>query len=195
MESNLSPIGWAVRPLKRYAEFSGRSSRAEIWWFFLALFVMYIVMWFAFAGTIVSGLAAAGQSGAGPSAGLLGGLGIGVMIFGLIWLLLIIPTISVQMRRLHDTDRSGWWLGGFYLLYFVYIGMIARDFTSMMSATMADPSQPPAVAATSGVTTILGLVIFIYSIALLVFYCLPGTRGQNRFGPDPYSQDVEQVFA
>ena len=37
----LSPIGWALRPLKRYAEFSGRSSRAEFWWFFLFMTVAY----------------------------------------------------------------------------------------------------------------------------------------------------------
>jgi uncharacterized membrane protein YhaH (DUF805 family) len=44
-------------------------------------------------------------------------------------------------------------------------------------------------------TMILGLVMFIYGIALLVFFCLRGTAGPNRYGPDPYGSDVEQVFA
>jgi len=38
-------------------------------------------------------------------------------------------------------------------------------------------------------------VFFVYSIVLLVFFCLRGTRGANRFGDDPYGPDVEQVFA
>jgi uncharacterized membrane protein YhaH (DUF805 family) len=42
---------------------------------------------------------------------------------------------------------------------------------------------------------IVALAIFIYSIALLVFFCLPGTKGANRYGDDPYGQNVEEVFA
>ena len=42
---------------------------------------------------------------------------------------------------------------------------------------------------------ILGLVMFVYMIALFVFYVLPGTKGANKYGADPYGQDVEQVFA
>jgi len=43
--------------------------------------------------------------------------------------------------------------------------------------------------------TIMALVFFVYSIALLVFYCLPGSTGANRFGEDPYGADVGEVFA
>ena len=32
----MSPMDWAMRPLKRYAQFSGRAPRAEYWWFYLA---------------------------------------------------------------------------------------------------------------------------------------------------------------
>ena len=42
---------------------------------------------------------------------------------------------------------------------------------------------------------VLGLVMFVYMIVLLVFYCLPGTSGANRFGDDPYGANVEEVFA
>ena len=197
MESNLSPIGWALRPLKRYAEFSGRSSRAELWWFFLMMFIVYMIVWFAFAGAIFSSLVAAGQTGsAEPTAGVLGGLGIGMLLMALVALLLIIPTLAVQVRRLHDTDRSGWWLGGYYLLYLVYMVMAFGSVFSSMNASMTDPTQPPQVnGGMFGATMILGLLLFVYMIALLVFYCLPGTKGQNRFGADPYGQDVEQVFA
>ena len=39
----MSPIAWAVRPLKRYADFEGRSPRAEYWWFVLAVLIGEIV--------------------------------------------------------------------------------------------------------------------------------------------------------
>jgi uncharacterized membrane protein YhaH (DUF805 family) len=42
---------------------------------------------------------------------------------------------------------------------------------------------------------IIALLLFVYSIVLLVFFCIPGTKGPNRFGEDPYGADVGEVFA
>ncbi len=39
----MSPIDWATRPLKKYADFSGRAPRAEYWWFYLLLIICYVV--------------------------------------------------------------------------------------------------------------------------------------------------------
>jgi uncharacterized membrane protein YhaH (DUF805 family) len=176
---NLSPIGWAIRPLKRYAEFS----------------VLYMVVWFAFFGAMISSVAAARQGN--PSAGVVGAMGVGGLLIGLFWLALIVPTIAVQVRRLHDTNRSGWWLGAFYLLYAVYFVLIFGMLGAMMTAAASGGGTPP-TPPNSGIfmgTMILGFVMFVYMIALLVFYCLPGTRGPNRFGNDPYGANVEEVFA
>jgi uncharacterized membrane protein YhaH (DUF805 family) len=184
---NLSPIAWAIRPFKRYAEFSGRSSRAEFWWFFLAVFLLYIVMSFLFFGAMASSLATAESN---PSIGMLSAIGVGGILVGLFWLALLIPSIAVQVRRLHDSNRSGWWLGAFYLLYAVYLALMFGVAGSVMSA-----------ASTGGDTgmftgiMILGFVMFAYMIVLLVFYCVPGTKGPNRFGDDPYGADVGEVFA
>jgi uncharacterized membrane protein YhaH (DUF805 family) len=190
----LSPIGWALRPLKRYAEFSGRSSRAEFWWFFLALCLIYIVFWFVFFGAVVSSIAA-GQSN--PNVGMLGAIGAGGILLGLFWLALIVPTIAVQVRRLHDTNRSGWWLGGFYLLYGVYFVLMFGSLASVMTAAAAGGAASPTPPNSTMLTAVmvLGLVMFVYVIALLVFYCLGGTKGPNRFGDDPYGANVEEVFA
>lgn len=182
-----SPIAWGLTPFKRYAEFSGRSSRAELWWFFLFLMIIYVVMWFLLAGSI-SGLAATGTE---PSAGALQAMGGGMIILSIFWLAVLIPSIAVQVRRLHDTNRSGWVLGGFYLLYAIYGGLL---FSTVMSTAFA----PEAVAEPTGsfwMTMILGIAVMIYGIVLLVFYCLPGTTGDNRYGPDPYGADVAKVFA
>jgi uncharacterized membrane protein YhaH (DUF805 family) len=64
---------------------------------------------------------------------------------------LLIPSIAVAMRRLHDTDRSGWWL-------------------------------------------LIAFIPFIGSIVLLIFFVLEGTRGPNRFGPDPLAGEIQSAI-
>lgn len=187
--SNLSPIGWALRPLKNYANFSGRASRAEFWWFFLFVMIIYMVFWFLLLATLGSG-AAASPNGQ-PSFALLGAFGTAGIFMILFYLVLLLPMIAVQVRRLHDTNRSGWWLGAFWLLYPVYMLLLFGSSASLQAGA-AEPSHGVALAIAAGV---FALAFFILSIVLLVFWCLPGTRGVNRFGDDPYGANVEEVFA
>ena len=89
-------FGEAVRTcLSKYATFEGRASRSEYWWFRLA------VMLFVIAVEIVGGIL-------GHVSTALGGL---VVAAGM--LAVIVPDICVTVRRLHDTNRSGWffWIG------------------------------------------------------------------------------------
>ncbi len=100
-------------PLKRYAEFDGRSSRAEYWWFQLMYIGLVMV-------TVVPGLLLMETSG----------IGLVLVVLGfLVMLGLFIPGLAVSVRRLHDTDRSGGWIaigmipiinyiGSFVLLFF-----------------------------------------------------------------------------
>jgi uncharacterized membrane protein YhaH (DUF805 family) len=187
---DLSPIGWALRPLKNYANFSGRASRAEFWWFFLFLFIAYIVVWIGLVAMLGVTVASAGP----PSLGVIGAFGVAGIFMILFWLAMIIPTIAVQVRRVHDIDRSGWWIGGFYLAYVAYF-----VFMFAMLASLQAPANgsPPDLSAFSGLSLMsyVGLLFFIYSIALLVFFCMRGTQGPNRYGDDPYGANVEEVFA
>lgn len=112
----------------------------------------------------------------------------------LVWLAFLLPTLAVQVRRLHDTNRSGWWLGGFYLVYVIYLVFMFGVMSPAIRSAASGNTPPPSPAFAIGIG-ILGLVMFVYAIGLLVMYCLPGTRGPNRFGDDPYGADVEQVFA
>jgi uncharacterized membrane protein YhaH (DUF805 family) len=102
-----SPIAWAIRPLKRYADFSGRSPRAEYWWFLL-------LEWLAMMVFIVLVVTAVGDSKeTNPYFDAF------IVPFVLAFIVLIVPNIAVQIRRLHDQDRSGW----FILLFAIpYIG-------------------------------------------------------------------------
>jgi uncharacterized membrane protein YhaH (DUF805 family) len=181
----LSPIGWALRPLKNYAQFSGRASRAEFWWFFLFTIIIY------FAALFLLGGASRGLAGMNPGADLARGTFSGsLIVLGLFWLFLFIPMLAVHIRRLHDTNRSGWWLGAFWLLYAVYMVGAFATISSLQNNPGATPNLGGAA-----VFGIFGLLFFVYSIVLLVFLCLRGTPGPNRFGEDPYGADVREVFA
>lgn len=88
--------------LNGYVRFSGRSSRSEYWWFALAV--------------------ALGHMAIGLVEGAVGLLTGEVGILGLLFsLVILLPSLAVSVRRLHDVDRSGWWL----LLWFIpLIGLI-----------------------------------------------------------------------
>ncbi len=184
----MSPLQWAIRPLKKYATFSGRAPRAEFWWFMLLLTVAYVIL----TVTMVGSLASLGASSSDPNAmmgvaGMFGGAGILLLV---VYLALLIPTLAVQVRRLHDTGRSGWWVGALYLLYIVYYAYLLT--VGMKSATnpeFVDGSAGPVIG-----MMIFGLLMMIWGIVLLVFFILPGTKGPNKYGPDPYGEDYGTVF-
>ena len=83
----------------KYATFSGRASRSEYWWSYLGIAV--ISMTLQIIG-IVGGFA---LGSANEALGALFGL---AALAGI--LALLIPTLSVNVRRLHDTGKSGWML-------------------------------------------------------------------------------------
>jgi len=81
---------WMTMPLRRYAEFSGRSRRKEYWMFTLLLIIVNVVV-----GILELSLGLAGTMGYGP-------------LSLVVLLAVIVPSIAVSVRRLHDTGRSGW---------------------------------------------------------------------------------------
>jgi uncharacterized membrane protein YhaH (DUF805 family) len=85
---------WATLPLKRYAEFTGRSRRKEYWMFVLLSIGIY------FIASILDGIAGLNRMIGGTYG----------PITALVALGLLVPTLAVSIRRLHDSDRSGWWL-------------------------------------------------------------------------------------
>jgi uncharacterized membrane protein YhaH (DUF805 family) len=86
-------MSWYLSALRQYATFSGRARRKEYWMFLLVHVAIYALL------ILVDGLT--GTFDMGTERGLLGTL----YIVGT-----LLPWIAVAMRRLHDTDRSGWWL-------------------------------------------------------------------------------------
>ncbi|HEX4197417.1 MAG TPA: DUF805 domain-containing protein [Caulobacteraceae bacterium] len=93
---------------RRYVDFNGRSSRAEFWYWIL----FYYAMWFGVLIVLQIGAAIAGRSaGYRTFEGL---------IYLLFWAGFALPTLTNIVRRLHDTNRSGWW----YFIAFTIVGLI-----------------------------------------------------------------------
>ncbi len=100
-------MNWFLQALKKYADFKGRARRKEFWMYILFYLIIVIVLGIidAIIGTTMTG----------------GGVG----ILTLIYLLgMLIPTLAVTVRRLHDMGKSGWWyfitlvplIGGIWLI-------------------------------------------------------------------------------
>ena len=174
MHSNMTPVDWAKRPLlEKYADFSGRAARPEYWWFVLAVVIV---------GTVVRIVESI--------------IGINHMILhvygplsALLKLATIVPTIAVGVRRLHDTDRSGWWI----LLPIVPFTLaLILGGAAMMGGAAAGSGM--GMMAGLGIAGIFMFIGILAALALLVFMVLPGTPGSNRYGPPP-AGTVETVAA
>ncbi|MEF2966993.1 DUF805 domain-containing protein [Paenibacillus sp. M1] len=112
-------MDWYLKVLKNYVGFEGRARRKEYWMFVLFNFIISFILGF------VSGL-----------------IGIGNILGYLYSLAVLLPSLAVLFRRLHDTGKSGWWV-------------------------------------------LISLIPVVGTIILLVFTCLDGDEGINKYGPNP----------
>ena len=116
-------MNWFLIALKKYATFAGRAQRAEYWYFVL----FYILI---FCGlSVIDGITGSFNDEAGI--GLLGGI---------LTLALLIPSIAVSVRRLHDTGRSGWWL---LIAFIPLIGAIVLLVFTVQDSAAGDNSYGP----------------------------------------------------
>lgn len=121
---------WILLPLRRYAEFTGRSSRKEFWMFQLIYLALFVI------GAVLIGGTATPDGGVTSAGAFITGLLV------LAFVGLFVPLLAVQVRRFHDQDRSGW-------------------------------------------LVLLNLIPYIGFVIVFIMMLLEGTRGDNRFGPDP----------
>ena len=164
-----------LRPLLRYADFRGRARRAEYW-----LFVL-------FQGVLLGLLLALamGSLGQKTTQAAVAGFMLWIGLLGLAGLALFIPNLAVLVRRLHDTGRSGWWI----LLQAP--GWFAPMLVGGALATAGAQAGGDPAAATSAIvgalagSSMIMMAASLCSLVLFVFTLLPGTKGPNRFGPDP----------
>lgn len=110
---------------RKYAVFKGRARRAEYWYFQLTNFLIIVV-----AQVVMT--AVAFSSGGFAMAGLLS------LVYFLYNLAILIPSIAVGVRRLHDSNKSGWWL----LVPFYNLYLVIRRGTEGENYYGPDPKAP-----------------------------------------------------
>lgn len=120
----LTPQAAIQSVFRNYGTLSGRAPRSEYWWFTLAQVVLFIVVFLL--GTL--GVGSSPEPGTVPPSI---GIAIGVVLF--LGLALVIPNITVFVRRLHDADFSGWF---YFLACIPYLGFIVAVVFALL------PSQP-----------------------------------------------------
>ena len=110
-------MSWYFKVLQKYAVFEGRAHRTEYWMFTLINFIIAIIL------VVLSGNTGT-TADRGPST-----------LIVIYYLAILLPTLGVTIRRLHDTDRSGWWIligfvpiiGGIWLLVLMILSGTPGD--------------------------------------------------------------------
>ena len=85
-------------------------------------------------------------------------------------LFIFLPNLAVTVRRLHDTNKPGWYILVFYVIVIAFVAYMIMN-----------PSGSS--------VTILGLIILAISIYFIVLLATEGDKGTNDYGPDPYGSD------
>ena len=131
--------------------FHGRINRAKFWIAALVYFVINFVL---------TGIGAVSDSATFQA------------LNGMIGIVVLISSIAVGMKRLHDRGKSGWYLLFFYVAPGILMMAAIGTYLTMEDGTL--------------VSALLGLVAFAIGVwAFVELGCLRGTVGSNRFGPDP----------
>jgi uncharacterized membrane protein YhaH (DUF805 family) len=122
-------VNWYFEVLRKYAVFDGRARRKEYWYFQLGNLIVSICLAFIDEAT--------GTFDPQVGWGLLGGV---------YMLVILVPAVGVTIRRLHDTDRTGWWaLAGLIPVFGAILLLIfaAEDGTHGDNRFGPDPKQSP----------------------------------------------------
>ena len=148
---------------KKYAVFKGRATRSEYWWLWLFSTIVGLLLVVAIVADLVRGIIAGAIDMADEAAVMLAvyldPFTIVLLIFAIV---VFIPTLAVEVRRLHDIGRSGYWLLAYYLIT-ILLGLIPNIL----------------------INTILTLAL---SIIFIVAMCRRGEEGENQYGPNPLEE-------
>lgn len=153
-----SPIDYYIGAFRKYADFSGRATRSEYWYFFLFYYLVYIGL------TIVDGVI-------GSNNGLIST----IYILGA-----LVPSFALSARRLHDIGKNGWFqLIGFLFLFIIIgvlyvIGVLVQGIFRDVDGVIIQLIGLGAL-----------LIPTIGLIWLFTLYATDSTPGANKYGPNP----------
>lgn len=159
----MAPVKAIRSCLRQYAGFSGRAPRSEFWWWLLCAGLVLVFGSIALLGMGADDLDVDPEVGSGSIAATI------------LWVGVLIPTLALTVRRLHDTDWSGWWALSTALCNAAPVYGAAFGLYALGVAL--------------GIDAVLLTYMAVSAVSLVVFVRMffPGSRGDNRFGPDPLS--------
>ena len=164
-----------------YFDFSGRASRGEFWWAYLAFFIVSIIL--AIVDGVIAGIIFGFTDNellTSTESEFLSTNGFFSNIFSLVTL---IGWISLTSRRLQDNGHSGWW----QLAYFSIIPTI------ILWVFFISADGNPVLLSFSIIFTIITLALYIL---ILVWLILPPTEDENRWGQNPLlHENQNETFA
>jgi uncharacterized membrane protein YhaH (DUF805 family) len=122
-----------ARGFKKYATFAGRASRSEYWWWYLFTFIVYLVL-----GLLAYVVGITSSSDGGRTPGLLA-LPL-IILFAVFALGIIVPTLALTVRRLHDAGYSGLLA---LLLLIPYVGSLIIMIFALLPSSPAGAKYDP----------------------------------------------------
>jgi len=125
--------GAIARGFKKYATFAGRASRSEYWWWTLFTFLTYLVL-----GLVAFAVGTATSRDGGRTPGLLA-IPL-IIVFAVFFLGIIVPTLALTVRRLHDAGYSG--LFALFLLI-PYLGSLIIVIFALLPSSPAGAIYDP----------------------------------------------------
>lgn len=140
-----------------YFTFRGRTRRKGFWLFILFTVVASFALSMVDDALFYKEASDGAGNGSGPLAAVF-------------QLLVFVPSISISVRRLHDTGRSGWWLLLPLLPMLVGLGLLIITWENGMNSMLMIG---------------LGIAVFVCYITIFIFFVLP-SKPDNRFGIKPY---------
>ncbi len=111
----MNMIDYVKKAFQNYANFNGRATRPEFWWFFLFYIIVYTVLMALSSVTVLASI-----------------------LLGLFFLGIIIPYIAVGVRRMHDVGKSGW----FILIPIYSLILLATEGQAGPNEYGPDPRNP-----------------------------------------------------
>jgi uncharacterized membrane protein YhaH (DUF805 family) len=190
----MSNVPLIFQPLVKYVDFQGRARRSEFWLWVLFRIAVGMVM-----GTVMTSVMFTGMNFQNPDPSQFMGRYFSVMpLMQIVNLGLLLPSIAVAVRRLHDINRTGWWyimpivvaiVGT--VLFFIFAGTQLFSAIGSSGGTMTDAQGMKLFFTVMGsMFLFVFLPLLVAEIVMLVFYVTDGTPTANRFGADPKGRGV-----
>jgi len=169
----LDPWSAIAACFQKYAVFDGRSRRSELWFWlvFVSIFTalqFWLVAPFWTSGEIRFGRLCLDVAGS-------------LRLFAFV---VALPTLAVLVRRLHDTNRSSVSIGGFLVCFFAIRLLVVPAF--FITRFIWEDNSLRVLERIRHATLIFDGALFLtFLICAIVVLSLPGTSGDNKYGPDP----------